>query len=74
MGREEGEKITEEFSGFVPKAGNIPVILEAVEYFKVMLERGYSRAQIEDLLKKTFSGQDIENAFAFYEKFLRARK
>jgi len=76
MGQEEGseESRESEVEEFIPKAGNIPVVLEAVEYVKVMLERGYPRQQIEQMLKKTFSSQDIENAFAFCEKFFRSKK
>jgi len=61
-----GEVIAE-----MPKPGNQPVILEIVEYVKYFLAQGRSKAEIKQLLHKVWTYQEVENAIAFYEKFLR---
>lgn len=54
-----------------PHSGNRPVILELVEYIAYYLSKKKTRLEINKLLARYANYQDIENAFEFYERFLR---
>ena len=54
----------------VPEPGNPPAILEIVEYIRYYAYQKKSREEIRNLLSKEYTFQEINTAFAFYEKFM----
>lgn len=68
---DEVPQASEEHEFEMPKPGNQPVILEIVEYIVYLVQSKYSKERIFSTLSKVYTAQEIEVAFAFYEKFFR---
>ena len=67
---ERGEKAGETGMQGIPEPGNPPAILEIVEYIIYYAYKKKSREEIKTLLSEEYALQEIDTAFAFYEKFM----